>query len=65
MTILEPTTKVLIIGSGLAGSALAQILRKENVQFEIFERDDGTRPQGWTIALDELVEPLRIFDGTC
>jgi 2-polyprenyl-6-methoxyphenol hydroxylase-like FAD-dependent oxidoreductase len=65
MTILEPTTKVLIIGSGLAGSALAQILRKENVQFEIFERDDGTRPQGWTIALDELVEPLRILDGTC
>ncbi|KAJ9605987.1 hypothetical protein H2200_009836 [Cladophialophora chaetospira] len=53
MTVLQPMTKVLIIGSGLAGSALAQILRKDNVQFEIFERDSGTRPQGWTIALDE------------
>jgi 2-polyprenyl-6-methoxyphenol hydroxylase-like FAD-dependent oxidoreductase len=55
MTVLKPTTKVLIIGSGLSGVALAQILRKANVQFEVFERDNGTRPQGWTIALDECV----------
>ena len=55
MVILKPTTKVLIIGTGLSGITLAQILRKENVEFEIFERDDGTRSQGWTIALDEFV----------
>lgn len=55
MGILEPTTKIIIIGSGLSGVALAQILRKEGVDFEIFERDGGTRSQGWTIGLDECV----------
>jgi cation diffusion facilitator CzcD-associated flavoprotein CzcO len=55
MAILNTTAKVLIIGTGLSGLALAQILRKAEVDFEIFERDDGTRHQGWTIALDEFV----------
>ncbi|EXJ74309.1 uncharacterized protein A1O5_02605 [Cladophialophora psammophila CBS 110553] len=58
MATLEPATKVLIVGSGLSGVALAQILRNGNVQFEIFERDDGTRSQGWTIGLDECLEGL-------
>jgi 2-polyprenyl-6-methoxyphenol hydroxylase-like FAD-dependent oxidoreductase len=53
MAALGPSTKVLIVGSGLAGVSLAQILRKESVAFEIFERDDGTRSQGWNIGLDE------------
>lgn len=47
----EPT-KVLIIGAGVAGLAVAQILRKSGVAFEVFERDDGTRSQGWSIGLD-------------
>ena len=55
MVALESNMRVLIIGSGLSGLALAQILRKENIHVEVFERDDGTRPQGWTIALDESV----------
>lgn len=58
MVILDTTTKVLIIGSGLSGPALAQILRKANVQFEIFERDTGKRPQGWAIGLDQCVKFL-------
>lgn len=50
---LNATSKVLIIGAGVSGVSLAQILRKESIPFEIFERDDGTRSQGWTIALDQ------------
>ncbi|KAJ8132213.1 hypothetical protein O1611_g1412 [Lasiodiplodia mahajangana] len=44
---------VLIAGAGLSGLALAQILRKEGVSFEIFERDESVdaRAQGWAIAL--------------
>lgn len=49
---LDSKFKVLIIGAGVAGLSLAQILRKEGILSEIFERDDGTRTQGWTIALD-------------
>lgn len=55
MVTLNTTTKVLIIGTGLSGVALAQILRKANINFEIFERDDGTRKQGWGVGLDEFV----------
>ncbi|KAK5684264.1 hypothetical protein LTS10_004128 [Elasticomyces elasticus] len=50
--------KVLIIGAGISGLALAQILRKHSIPFEIFERDDGTRPQGWSLGLDECLAPL-------
>ncbi|KAI1293921.1 putative monooxygenase [Xylaria venustula] len=44
---------VLIAGAGLSGLALAQILRKEGVSYEIFERDESidARTQGWAIAL--------------
>ena len=53
MTKLNRDTKVLIVGTGVSGLALAQILRKHKIDFEIFERDDGSRPQGWTLGLDE------------
>lgn len=44
---------VLIIGAGLGGLSLAQILRKQGISFEIFERDTdaNSRSQGWAIAL--------------
>jgi 2-polyprenyl-6-methoxyphenol hydroxylase-like FAD-dependent oxidoreductase len=45
-------SKVLIIGSGVSGLVLAQILRKHDIAFEIFERDDGSRAQGWNFGLD-------------
>ena len=57
MVALDHKTKVLIVGSGLSGVALAQILRKGDVLFEIFERDDGTRSQGWSVGLDKFVIP--------
>lgn len=44
--------KVIIIGAGVSGLVLAQILRQANVPYEIYDRDDGTRWQGWAISLD-------------
>lgn len=51
--------KVLIIGAGLGGLALAQILHHHRVPFEIFERDEdpSVRKQGWAVALIESVHP--------
>lgn len=47
--------KVLIIGAGPGGLALAQILRRYGIPYEIFERDDSQRgrKQGWAVALIE------------
>ncbi|KAK2735155.1 FAD binding domain protein [Colletotrichum kahawae] len=49
----NPNPHVLIVGAGLSGLTLAQILRKNNVSFSIFERDSraDARAQGWAIAL--------------
>ena len=52
MARLNHESKVLIIGAGVSGLALAQILRKNGIIFEIFERDNGTRNQGWSLGLD-------------
>lgn len=54
------TLPILIIGGGLAGSALAQILRSQSIPFQIFERDAGpcTRGQGWAVALTECLPRL-------
>ncbi|KAK5048000.1 hypothetical protein LTR84_006190 [Exophiala bonariae] len=53
--------KVLIIGAGPGGLALAQILRRHNVAYEIFERDDSQRgrKQGWAVALIDSLHDLR------
>ena len=44
---------VVVIGAGIGGLFLAQFLRKQNVSFEIFERDysASARGQGWAIGL--------------
>lgn len=49
----KPYPHVLIVGAGLSGLTLAQVLRKNNVSYEIFERDADAyaRAQGWAIAL--------------
>lgn len=49
----KPYPHVLIVGAGLSGLTLAQILRKNRVSYEIFERDKSAeaRAQGWAIAL--------------
>lgn len=48
---------VLIVGAGPGGLVLAHALRKNDIPFEIFERDsiDQVRPQGWAVALHEYV----------
>ncbi|KAL9120923.1 MAG: hypothetical protein Q9187_002520 [Circinaria calcarea] len=52
--------RVLIIGAGLGGLALAQALRKQHVPFQIFERDIGpeTRSQGWAVSLHWILKDL-------
>lgn len=52
MPLHDPNFKVIIIGAGVSGLSLAQILRKAGIPFEVFERDDGSRNQGWCINLD-------------
>lgn len=53
----DDSNKVLIVGAGPGGLVLAQILRRHNIPFQIFERDveRNTRSQGWAVALVELV----------
>jgi 2-polyprenyl-6-methoxyphenol hydroxylase-like FAD-dependent oxidoreductase len=52
-----PLPHVLILGAGLSGLTLAQCLRKQDISFEIFERDAGLhgRPESWPIALQSYV----------
>lgn len=52
MPLHDPNFKAIIIGAGVSGLSLAQILRKAGIPFEVFERDDGSRNQGWCINLD-------------
>lgn len=48
---------ILIVGAGLAGLALAQILKSNGISFQIFERDQApnSRLQGWAVALTQCV----------
>ncbi|MCJ1290484.1 hypothetical protein MMC34_002022 [Xylographa carneopallida] len=50
---IKKDTRVLIIGAGIGGLALAQALRKQQIPYLVFERDAGVhaRGQGWAIAL--------------
>jgi flavin-dependent dehydrogenase len=51
---------VLILGAGLGGLLLAQSLRKQNIPFDIFDRDDSlhSRSQGWCIGIHGFFDDL-------
>jgi 2-polyprenyl-6-methoxyphenol hydroxylase-like FAD-dependent oxidoreductase len=46
--------KVLIVGAGLGGLCLAQVLRRHDVEVDVFERDTSPwdRPQGYRLHID-------------
>lgn len=48
--------RILIIGAGLGGLALAQSLAKAGFQATVFERDENptSRPQGYRISIRSL-----------
>lgn len=45
--------KVIIIGGGLAGLSLANVLKHQGVPYKVFERDTApeSRTQGWSISV--------------
>ncbi|KAJ6782151.1 hypothetical protein PWT90_07443 [Aphanocladium album] len=49
---------ILIAGAGLGGLALAQILRKQGISFEIFERSVASRAQGYAIGIHSIIQDL-------
>ncbi|KAI9267896.1 hypothetical protein BDA99DRAFT_420775, partial [Phascolomyces articulosus] len=59
---------VLIVGAGLGGLALANVLKHQGVPFKIFERDSSPedRTQGWSLSmhfclflLKSLMDPVK------
>ncbi|KAI1473836.1 putative monooxygenase [Daldinia eschscholtzii] len=54
----QRTPHILIVGAGLGGLLLGQTLRKNNIHFEIFERDrsDNIRAQGWAMGLHTILD---------
>ncbi|KAI1308712.1 hypothetical protein EDD11_004253 [Mortierella claussenii] len=50
--------KVLIVGAGLGGAALAAILERASIPYEIFEKASVLKPLGSAISLGPGVMPL-------
>lgn len=62
MTSISPSRPVLIIGAGVVGLTFAQSLKKDNIPFEIFERDSSAESRarnGWGISIHWAREALK------
>ena len=64
----DKNANVIIIGAGLAGLALANVLKHQGVPYKIFERDGSPedRTQGWSLSmhfclltLKTLIDPAK------
>ncbi|KAI8362607.1 hypothetical protein BD560DRAFT_404303 [Blakeslea trispora] len=53
--------KVIIVGGGLAGLLLANGLKKNNIPFEVYERDvsEDSRAQGWSLSLHFAIPAIK------
>ncbi|KAG0368113.1 hypothetical protein BC939DRAFT_505742 [Gamsiella multidivaricata] len=62
----NPNLKVLIVGAGVGGLALAILLEKAGIAYEVYERASKVRPLGSAVQLNAnilpLFEQLGIFD---
>ncbi|CAF4849977.1 unnamed protein product, partial [Rotaria magnacalcarata] len=67
----DSTTVVIIIGGGLGGLALAQLLlqNSSSIKVLVFERDkdENSREQGYCIGLDsmglDVLTQIRVLDN--
>lgn len=50
---ITPQNSIIIIGAGIVGLSLAQALKKENIPFQIYDRDSHleARSAGWGISI--------------
>lgn len=61
MTSISPSRPVIIIGAGIVGLTFAQSLKKDNIPFQIFERDTSAESRtqnGWGISIHWAREAL-------
>ena len=54
--------KILISGAGVVGLLLAQSLKKLNIPYEIFDRDESisARGQGWGITIHWALNDMSV-----
>ncbi|KAG0325570.1 hypothetical protein BGZ99_000453 [Dissophora globulifera] len=61
----DPNLKVLIIGAGIGGLALAVLLEKAGIAYEVYERASKVRPLGSAVQLNANILPFFQQLGIC
>lgn len=58
--------KVIIVGGGIGGLALAQILQKKGIEYILLERESGEKFDGYSLTMNkngiEVLQKLGIYD---
>lgn len=58
--------KILIVGAGIAGLALAIMCEKRGIDYELIERNSVSRPQGYSVTLPpgglDALQTLGVYD---